>query len=106
MHTRIRHERRVARGAAMLDDRWPGWRDLIDWDRLDVASVDDCILGQLAEHERTGSWAFLAEIRGLENVADCGIAEAHGFLVTDWEPGEWRKTYDALTAAWRAAVER
>jgi hypothetical protein len=39
-------ESRVARGAALLDERLPGWDGLIDLGRLSLSSPCNCILGQ------------------------------------------------------------
>jgi hypothetical protein len=40
-------KRRVAAGAAWLDEVEPGWMSLIDLDNLDVASVRRCVCGQV-----------------------------------------------------------
>lgn len=37
----------AARGVALLDSRYPGWRSHIDWQRLDMNDVFCCILGNL-----------------------------------------------------------
>lgn len=37
----------VLRGIELLDRQVPGWRDRIDWDKLDMANCYRCILGQL-----------------------------------------------------------
>lgn len=42
-----KHTEKVRTGAALLDDKFPGWRELIDLRLLDVRSEFDCILGQL-----------------------------------------------------------
>jgi hypothetical protein len=39
---------RVERGAALLDERLPGWAKQIDLTILDLSSGCDCVLGQLA----------------------------------------------------------
>ena len=38
---------RVERGAELLDEKRPGWLDVIDLDSLDIASRCGCIIGQL-----------------------------------------------------------
>jgi hypothetical protein len=38
---------RAAAGAALLDRHRPGWARRIDLDRLDLASAEDDVLGQL-----------------------------------------------------------
>ncbi len=37
----------VAIGAALLDAKKPGWRDLVNLDLLDIGSCTQCILGQI-----------------------------------------------------------
>lgn len=37
----------VARGAAFLDQRYPGWEDRIDLGTLTLSSCTQCVLGQL-----------------------------------------------------------
>jgi hypothetical protein len=39
---------RVARGAALLDEREPGWWQRIDLGALDMDEPCECVLGQLA----------------------------------------------------------
>ena len=39
---------RVERGAALLDEKQPGWLDIIDLDLLDISSRCGCVIGQLA----------------------------------------------------------
>lgn len=38
--------RRIARGAALLDAKRPGWRDQISPADLDLASCSKCVIGQ------------------------------------------------------------
>lgn len=38
---------RVTRGAGLLDNQCPGWRKLIDIEKLSMRSVKRCIVGQL-----------------------------------------------------------
>jgi hypothetical protein len=38
---------RVARGAALLDARVPGWVDKVNEDTLNIRSMGDCVLGQV-----------------------------------------------------------
>lgn len=75
---------RVARGAALLDQKEPGWVDLIDLDGLDVGSECRCILGQ-TWRDRGDSWngfdRHLTVLFG--NYSDSDIKQAraveHGF---------------------------
>ena len=40
-------EKQVSRGAALLDEKHPGWHWNIDLDRLNISEPCDCICGQL-----------------------------------------------------------
>jgi hypothetical protein len=79
----------VDRGAALLDARLPGWRDVIDASQLDLNSCQACVLGQL----------FGDYSRGL-CLLDVADAEWYGFYASH------RTTWQRLTAAWHKAVER
>lgn len=68
---------RIERGAKLLDERVPGWRERIDLDRLDMGNSLHCILGQ----------CFGSYFDGLRTL-DLSTDSAYGFL----GPG---------TAAWR-----
>lgn len=106
-----RYERRVRRGAAMLDRRvarHPGsvvrnWRNKIDLTRLNLLNAKDCILGQL--------YGNFYEAPGIEkehtwsNLVQGFTAPLHW-----WDP-EWlfpgsaeryKKRVKRLTEAWRA----
>ena len=43
-------KKRVARGAALLDEKRPGWEAMIDLSSLDISDPYKCILGQ------SGGW--------------------------------------------------
>jgi len=61
----------VARGAALLDERLPGWADQIDIDSLKMSDDCNCVLGQLGkkqvnldahdETERDQQWEALRD---------------------------------------------
>lgn len=57
-------EERVARGARFLDEKWPGWKGYVDPEKLDLTSMYDCVLGQLAPN--------LPELAREESVYDFG----------------------------------
>lgn len=75
----------VKRGAALLDERLPGWRNHVHPETLDLSSACGCVLGELfGDYER-----------------GCGIlgltprdARWFGFM-------EGRTRFAALTAGWR-----
>lgn len=90
---------RVAKGAALLDEKLPGWVDRIDLDRLNVQSGCDCILGQ----EFSGSATEDAPgfVIGLFGLFGGELTEAmlHGFTI-----GGGYDTFPALTREWRRVI--
>lgn len=95
---------RVARGAALLDLRWPGWRSEIDLDRFHIGHSQDCVLGQLY-----GDYAGGLRILGLTLGIEHGFSGPHG--QRSWvceittggpkpQPGRVRRLLDALRAWW------
>jgi hypothetical protein len=79
----------VEHGAALLDERLPGWRAAIDADSLDLSSGCDCVLGQVFGDFNKG-----------EAVLDLSRADSRrlGFFVSGGT------TYTRLTAAWRRVI--
>lgn len=99
-------QRRVAAGAAWLDEVDPGWWELVELDRLDLASCDDCVLGQWAAAnlpERTyGEGYFGSPDYGYAAVAlGLGIFQGkeYGFSVGHG-PGRPLVSFPELTEAW------
>jgi hypothetical protein len=94
---------RVARGAALLDEKLPGWHERIDLDRLDLASSCDCVLGQeFADHsdakadvdpyavglDKLDLWGFEAAEDGFESYSEHDDDEAdadHAALTAEWK---------------------
>jgi hypothetical protein len=90
---------RVARGAALLDEREPGWWQRIDLDRLYIGSTCDCVLGQL----HGGSY-----VDGVQDLDLLYGTEDHGFMwhtrgVTDYDAEEAEA--NELEAEWRTLIE-
>ena len=89
---------RVARGAALLDEKVPGWRERINLDTFAISSCERCILGQVYGYYATG----LGELRRprsdpYSKAADL-FAVSHGFMYSRHrEVGE-------LGDAWRAEL--
>jgi hypothetical protein len=84
---------RIARGAAFLDEKQPGWRERIDLGELDLNSSECCILGQLFP----GSYfSTLSVLFGDDKQS---TAMAYGF--------ESRLSAEGsqLTAEWREYIE-
>jgi hypothetical protein len=98
---------RVARGAALLDEREPGWWQRIDLSKLDLASTCRCVLGQLFSiaddnwPPNNGYWSGLARFGLRESASEAisGSAGSHGFASIRNED------YDALDAEWRRVIE-
>lgn len=88
------YEDRIARGAALLDEQRPGWRDEIDVETLDLASECDCILGQLHGDYLEG--VDMLDLNLPDRVA-CGFDILSGVRDED-------KAYARLTAEWRQAL--
>ena len=94
---------RVARGAALLNEKLPGWDERIDLAGLELSSCYRCVLGQLFARSpgpETGSelspyglgiWAL--DLRG--SGADYGFDGPD----TDALNAEWRKVIEAARAA-------
>ena len=78
----------VDNGAALLDERLPGWRDHIDPATLELADGCHCILGQLF-----GDYG-----KGIDILAVSPTK--YGFVKPP------RTTYERLTAAWKAVLRR
>ncbi len=80
---------RVARGAALLDEKIPGWDKRIDLKTLNLGSCTECIVGQTRFYE-------------------VGYDSAYGFdiIFEDERRGPAAPhLYDDLTAAWRELIE-
>ena len=64
---------RVNKGAALLDEKHPGWREKINIDKFDIDHCNFCVLCQLY-----GSY-----FNGLNQLNITGDATGHGFCPTD-----------------------
>lgn len=87
---------RVMRGAALLDEKVPGWRERVNPDTLDMSSDRNCVLGQLYD------WYAL----GLQTLGVTTVIEAtrYGFDVAYNVVQRDRTQTPALTDAWRALL--
>ena len=86
---------RVEKGAALLDEKRPGWEKEIDLDGLVMESGTCCVLGQLYEGSfYKGKWAILPEW-GADSW-DTPATE-HGFTSQNG-------VYVALTRAWKRLI--
>lgn len=88
-----KYAERIAKGAALLDEKAPGWRQRIDLEALDISFPTACVVGQA-----TGR--YFATIEEWFGDGEEAQALAHGF---EWEPagdgsvltGEWRQYIEA-----------
>lgn len=71
----IDYAARVAKGAALLDEKRPGWECLIDLDTLDIANGAVCVTAQLS-----GVSDFRTGMKQLDLTSgDDGTYVLHGF---------------------------
>ncbi len=101
---------RIARGAAFLDERAPGWRQRIDLEKLELSSCVACVLGQVSANADPYGWREVRLGFGL----DFESAEDHGFALSDdeyetvmeaIESADDMDVYDELTSEWRQYIE-
>ena len=77
---------RVAKGAAFLDEREPGWDERIDLDRLDIDSNCRCILGQLHDKSyATGRRALGLRGHGVGLGFYPSASDSPHALTAEWE---------------------
>lgn len=108
----------VARGAALLDSKLPGWADQIDLDALKLDDACACVLGQIGQKQYNLdrlSWdsndgrapsfvAFGNMIWGL-NLSNHG--QDYGFDATpnaDSDAELWLVSYGDLQDAWKGEI--
>jgi hypothetical protein len=89
MDQKVHAKRRVARGAAFLDKRYPGWQDQVDLTRLDIDSCYQCVLGQLYGSFTQGSNSLGI---GYEKCARMGM-DSKGLVRS-------KEEFPKLTRAW------
>lgn len=95
---------RAARGAALLDDRDPGWAAQIDADSLALGDGAACVLGQLWGEYRLGLGR--ARVLDLSSAPTRFVSPVDlGFqAVGDLGEAAEDLDYALLTRAWRAEV--
>jgi hypothetical protein len=93
---------RVAKGAALLDAKRPGWFKKIDWRHLRIDSCESCVIGQLFNLAETGGIGFTASLErlGVFNAAVYGFGIDGRLGDADSKQGSWRP----LGRAWRQAI--
>lgn len=85
---------RVERGAALLDEKQPGWAARIDLSTLDIGAQYQCVLGQIYDDFAIGADEVLA----------CASAAAHGFMWEDGDEDGEPSEIAALNDEWRRVV--
>lgn len=98
--------RRVAKGARLLDEKVPGWAEKIATERLNIAHVCNCVLGQVFDTGRYGGGFSLGidalDINDPNKMVDCGFDGRH---ILDDEVDE-DKEYAALNRYWLREIEK
>jgi hypothetical protein len=97
---------RAAAGAALLDQRRPGWQQQVDPGRLDLEDWRTDVLGQLYGTFGVGVHKLTP---GLSEAEVDAWTVAHGFDVDDTDLGLSagpRAAYQTLTGAWRDELAR
>jgi hypothetical protein len=96
----------VERGAMLLDRERPGWAGGVDLDELDMATDEDCILGQLHGHYSIGRDSLIRRLswyrRLLLRRHDFGWC--HGFNAASSRGPSLSHQYDELQRLWAAEV--
>jgi hypothetical protein len=100
---------RVERGAALLDEKRPGWWRDIDLDMLDVRSRCGCVIGQLGgltkAADRGLSYQIVSDRLGVGYYDEIPMGfEAEGTRPPYGEMELLAAEYAALTEAWRVLI--
>lgn len=90
---------RVAKGAALLDEKIPGWPRMVEVAILDIDDPCKCVLGQVRRAQIGDDYysAYGAMVSALHLIEE----EVYGFGFDAWNHDE----IPALTAAWRTLIE-
>lgn len=100
--------KQIDKGVAYLDEYEPGWLDVINTERLNLAGACKCILGQLADYDSTG--AMFDDYVLEHDLDDLWLCE-HGFMLmegvepTPWLPDGVHVPYPELTNQWKKRIE-
>lgn len=90
---------RVQRGAALLDEKRPGWWREIDLGRLDIGSSCNCVGGQLSG----GLCSFSVTMESLDLDGEEEFT-GHGFEADGNDHATVEADYAALTVVWRDLI--
>lgn len=105
--TDIDYAARVARGIALMDEKWPSWATEIDLEKLDIRSDTCCMTAQYAASQGEGGhWEDGMDLLGLLPSS----YEEHGFnaagAMSDEDAPIDHAGYDALNGLWKAEILR
>jgi hypothetical protein len=99
---------RANRGARVLDRIYPGWHLRINEAQLDIASTQNCVLGQLFREEgrrQDGSFmpgfSYAYDLIDDRNVYPNSVFGRLGFMPERTDPMPGRESCYLLTVAWR-----
>lgn len=111
----IDYAARVAKGAALLDEKRPGWERLIDLEILDIESGQHCVTAQLSGMQ-SGLQSYADGMTQLDLTAgNDGTYVAHGFnaeapdaFESDEAPEgyEQDRAYDTLNTLWKDLISK
>jgi len=106
----IDYAARVAKGAALLDKKRPGWEQDIDLDALDIQNGTCCVTAQLSGVQSWWRGMNMLELTEGDN----GTYIAHGFNAeADYVNGEavtaeydQMAVYDTLNTLWKDLISQ
>lgn len=88
----------AANGAALLDEKRPNWRTLVDPSILDMRRTNKCVIGQIfGIGEAAGTYDTFSEACRSIGVAKPDEFVKYGFDKTLFTPWSW----DEMNEAWR-----
>lgn len=85
---------RVAKGAAWLDENKPGWAQILEHQRIQMANCHRCVLGRLYGQYSTGR----------KQLGLARDSQDYGFYVDTWDEGEAKAHYAMLHDCWIKAI--
>lgn len=90
----------VAAGAALLDERYPGWAGRVDLSQLDMRYPRHCVLSHVYGEYHTGLRELFGSFQSDTESNDA--AKRHGFDLLLW--GAWGEWGD-LEYLWRVEIQ-
>ena len=93
-------EERVAKGAALLDEKVPGWEEKIDLDHLLMGTCQHCILGQAMGYYGSRQLHALGFAPMDKDKSDEYMDVSYGFD----KPSGAHEYYTDLEAAWTTLI--